>query len=98
MYLLEFVNRVRGAQRAAPIEELPAPAHDGSSPVELAMGCRFEGPMMRLSSPHAAAAVAGATGLPVGVDQMCVAIPPPLGSYALCVEGSRQGVAATACS
>lgn len=75
MYLLDFVNSVRGAQKHEPLEALPAPGADGSSPLELAMGCRLEHELMRLSSPRAAAAVAQVTGLPVGVDRCCVALP-----------------------
>ena len=67
MYLLEFVNQVRQAQSYEGLAQLPAPGADGSTPLELAMGCRLEPGVMRLSSPQAAAAVADATGLPVGL-------------------------------
>ncbi len=89
MYVLEFVNRVRGAQSAAPLERLPPAGADGSSPLELAMGCRLETELMRLSSPQAAAAVADATGLPVGVDRSCVALPNALAPLAQAVHESR---------
>ena len=68
MYLLEFVNHVRQAQSYEGLAQLPPPGADGSTPLELAMGCRLEHGVMRLSSPQAAAAVADATGLPVGAD------------------------------
>src|SRR4051794_26713564 len=90
MYLMEFVNRVRGAQSCEPLEELPAPGADGSTPLELAMGCRLEADLIRLSSPQAAAAVADATGLPVGVDRMTVALPSPLGPLAERVQEARR--------
>lgn len=89
MFVLEFVNRVRGAQSAEPLEELPPPGADGSTPLELAMGCRLETELMRLSSPQAAAAVADATGLPVGVDRSCVALPNALAPFAEAVHESR---------
>lgn len=89
MYLLEFVNRVRSAQSCAPLEELPAPGADGSNPLELAMGCRLEIELMRLTSPQAAAAVADATGLPVGVDRTSVALPNALAPFAQALNESR---------
>ena len=42
MYVLEFVNRVRDAQSCAPLAEMPDPGADGSTALELAMGCRLE--------------------------------------------------------
>lgn len=76
MYALDFVNRVREAQSHEALEQLPpAPSADGTTPLELAMGCRLETELMRLSSPQAAASVADATGLPTGVDRACVALP-----------------------
>lgn len=96
MYALEFVNRVRGAQSAEPLEQLPPPGADGSTPLELAMGCRLETELMRLSSPQAAAAVADATGLPVGVDRSCVALPNALAPFAEAVHQSRMVGIATA--
>lgn len=89
MYVLDFVNRVRGAQSAEPLGELPPPGADGSTPLELAMGCRLETELMRLSSPQAAAAVADATGLPVAVDRSCVALPNALAPLAAAVHESR---------
>ena len=68
MYVLEFVNQVRAAQSYQGLAQLPPPGADGSTPLELAMGCRLERGVMRLSSPQAAAAVADATGLPVATD------------------------------
>lgn len=50
MYLLDFVNNVRDAQSCEELATLPPPGADGSSPLELAMGCRLEGGQMRLSS------------------------------------------------
>ena len=90
MYLLDFVNRVRNAQSCEPLEMLPSPGADGSTPLELAMGCRLETELMRLSSPQAAAAVADATGLPVGVDRTCVALPNALAGFAEWVQENRQ--------
>lgn len=89
MYLLQFVNRVREAQCHDGLERLPAKGADGSTPVELAMGCRFEGRMMRLTSPQAAAAVADLTGLEVGTDRMTVAVPRALDGIAGEVQASR---------
>ena len=89
MYVLEFVNRVRGAQACEPLALLPPPGADGSVPVELAMGCRLETERMRLSSPQAAAAVADATGLPVGVDRMTVILPGALAGFAACLHAER---------
>ena len=83
MYLLDFVNNVRAAQSCETLGELPPDSPDGgSSPLELAMGCRLESGLMRLSSPQAAAAVADATGLPVGVDRMTIALPQALSPIA----------------
>lgn len=101
MYVLDFVNRVRSAQSYEPLEELPAPGADGSTSLELAMGCRLETELMRLSSPQAAAAVADATGLPVGVDRTCIALPNALAPFAQAVHegrlqaGMRFGTAAS---
>lgn len=94
MYLLDFVNRVRGAQSCGELEQLPGPGADGSSPLELAMGCRLEGGVMRLSSPQAAAAVADATGLPIGADRMTIALPEALAPHAGDLHASRFGQAA----
>lgn len=91
MYLLDFVNRVREAQSHDPLEQLPTPGADGSSPLELAMGCRLEIELMRLSSPQAAAAVSDSTGLPVGVDRTCVALPNALAPHAGALHDSRLG-------
>src|SRR6478609_2890232 len=92
MYVLDFVNRVRSAQSVEPLEELPAPGADGSSPLELAMGCRLETELMRLSSHQEAAAVADATGLPVGVDRSSVALPNALARFAQALHQSRLDV------
>lgn len=89
MFVMEFVNRVRLAQSCEPLQQLPAPGADGSTPLELAMGCRLEPEVMRLSSPQAAAAVADATGLPVGVDRMTVALPLALAPLAATIDGAR---------
>ena len=94
MYVLEFVNRVRGAQSVEPLEALPAPGADGSNPLELAMGCRLETELMRLSSPQAAAAVADATGLPVGVDRTSVALPNALAPFSKALHESRLSTGA----
>lgn len=91
MYLLDFVNNVRGAQSCESLGELPPRGADGSSPLELAMGCRLEGGFMRLSSPQAAAAVADATGLPVGVDRMTITLPQALAPLASALQASRAG-------
>ena len=89
MYVLEFVNHVREAQSCERLDALPEPGADGSSPLELAMGCRLESGLMRLSSPQAAAAVSDATGLPVGMDRMTVALPQALGPLATALEAAR---------
>ncbi len=89
MYVLDFVNQVRRAQSHEALEFLPAPGADGSSPLELAMGCRLETELMRLSSPQSAAAVADATGLPIGVDRTCVALPNALAVHAEALHRSR---------
>jgi hypothetical protein len=94
MYVMNFVNRVRGAQSCEPLEQLPPPGADGSTPLELAMGCRLETELMRLSSPQAAAAVAEATGLPVGVDRMTVTLPNALSSFAAGLHEQRTAPAA----
>ena len=46
------------------------------------MGCRLEEGQMRLSSPQAAAAVADATGLPMGADRMTITLPQALAPLA----------------
>lgn len=89
MYALDFVNTVRSAQSYEPLEALPPTGADGSAPLELAMGCRLETELMRLSSPQAASAVADATGLPIGVDRTCVALPNALSSLARELHESR---------
>ena len=90
MYVMEFVNRVRLAQSCEPLQELPAPGVDGSTALELAMGCRLEPELMRLSSPQAAAAVSERTGLPVGVDRMTIALPPALAPLADAIDVARR--------
>lgn len=87
---MNFVNQVRGSQSCEPLEELPPPGADGSTSLELAMGCRLETELMRLSSPQAAAAVADATELPVGVDRMTVALPNALSPFAACLHEARR--------
>ena len=52
MYLIQFVNQVRRAQSYEGLGQLPPPGADGSTPLELAMGCRLERGNMRLSSPR----------------------------------------------
>jgi len=89
MYLLDFVNNVRKAQSHEGLEQLPPGGADGSSPLELAMGCRLESGLMRLSSPQAAAAVSDVTGLPVGVDRMTIALPQALAPVARNLHASR---------
>lgn len=91
MYLLDFVNDVRDAQSYEPLEQLPPEGADGSSPLELAMGCRLETELMRLSSPQAAASVAASTGLPMGMDRTCVALPSALAPLAGALHQSRLG-------
>jgi hypothetical protein len=81
LYALEFVNQVRTAQGCAPLDHLPVADAD-AGPLELAMGCRFEGGLMRMSSPAAAQAVANATGLPLGFDRVTIALPPALSGEA----------------
>jgi len=89
MYVLEFVNEVRRAQSYEGLEQLPPAGADGSTPLELAMGCRLERGAMRLSSPQAAAAVADATGLPVATDRVSVALPQELTPHADAVASAR---------
>ena len=89
MYLLEFVNHVRQAQSYEGLAQLPPAGADGSTPLELAMGCRLESGVMRLSSPQAAAAVADATGLPVAPDRVSVTLPQALGPHADAVASAR---------
>ncbi len=89
MYLLEFVNEVRRAQSYEGLDQLPPPGADGSTPLELAMGCRLEPGIMRLSSPQAAAVVADATGLPVAPDHVSVSLPRALAPHAEFVAASR---------
>ena len=89
MYLLEFVNQVRQAQSYEGLAQLPPPGADGSTPLELAMGCRLEPGLMRLSSPQAAAAVADATGLPVASDRVSVTLPRALVPHADAVASAR---------
>jgi hypothetical protein len=55
------------------------------------MGCRLEPGVMRLSSPQAAAAVADATGLPVGADRVTISLPDALGPHAAAVAAARDG-------
>jgi hypothetical protein len=90
MYLLDFVNNVRHAQSCEELDQLPPGGADGSSPLELAMGCRLESGLMRLSSPQAAAAVSDVTGLPVGVDRMTIALPQALAPVARSLHATRR--------
>jgi hypothetical protein len=94
VFVMEFVNRVRLAQSCEPLEDLPEPGADGSTPLEMAMGCRLESDVMRLSSPQAAAAVADVTGLPVGIDRMTVALPHALVPFATAVADARHAPSA----
>jgi len=89
LYVLEFVNRVRTAQGYERIDRLPTAGDGSSSPLELAMGCRLEAGLMRMSSPAAAEAVNRATGLPVGVDRVTITLPAALNSHASIVQASR---------
>ena len=89
MYVLDFVNDVRSAQSCGELQELPPGGADGSIPLELAMGCRLETGLMRLSSPQAAAAVSEVTGLPVGVDRMTIAVPQALAPVASELHAAR---------
>lgn len=93
MYLMEFVNAVRKAQGHAPLEEMPSAGADGSTPLELAMGCLLKPGLMKLSSPQAAAAAAEETGLPVGVDRISLGLPSALDSYARSLHAERTGEA-----
>jgi hypothetical protein len=90
MYLIDFVNHVRQAQSYEGLAQLPPPGADGSTPLELAMGCRLERGVMRLSSPQAAAAVADATGLPVGSDRGTISLPDALEQHAAAVAAARD--------
>jgi hypothetical protein len=75
MYLLEFVNLVRHAQDAEPLDALPPAEEPGFTPLEVAMGARLEPGLMRFSSISAAQSVAAASGLPLGIDGVTVALP-----------------------
>ena len=86
---MEFVNLVREAQGYPPLERLPHPGDPDTSPLELAMGCRLDVGLMRLSSPKAADAVAEATGLPVGFDHVTIALPAALDSHASVIGAAR---------
>jgi hypothetical protein len=90
MYLLDFVNHVRQAQGCGDLDQLPTPGADGSTPLELAMGCRLEPGIMRLASPQAAAAVADATGLQISADPVTVALPAELIPHSGALHASRQ--------
>ena len=90
MYILDFVNRVRSAQTYDRLENLPEGGADGSTPLELAMGCRLEGHAMRLSSPQAAAAVADATGLPMDADRTSIVLPQALAPHAAALTIARR--------
>jgi len=89
LYVLEFVNRVRMAQGYERIDRLPSAGDGRSSALELAMGCRLEAGLMRMSSPAAAEAVNQATGLPVGVDRVTITLPAALNSHASIIQASR---------
>ena len=90
MYLLEFVNTVRTAQDAEPLGALPPDDDPGFTPLELAMGARLEPGLMRFNSIDAANAVALATGLPLGIDGVTVALP---GALAGAVPEHAEGAA-----
>jgi hypothetical protein len=90
MYVLEFVNQVRAAQSHQGLAQLPPAGADGSTPRELAWGCRLERGVRRNSSPLAAASVADATGLPVATDLISVALPRALGPHAAAVASARE--------
>jgi hypothetical protein len=78
MYLLEFVNLVRSAQDAEPIDALPADEDPGFTPLEIALGARLEPGLMRFGSIDAANAVAAKTDLPLGIAAGTVALPQAL--------------------
>ena len=86
---MEFVNLVRQAQGYEHVDRLPIAADGGSSALELAMGCRLEAGLMRMSSPAAAEATARATGLPVGVDGVTITLPAALDTHASVVQAAR---------
>ena len=90
VYLLDFVNHVRQAQGCSGLDQLPTAGADGSTPLELAMGCRLEPGIMRLASPQAAAAVADVTGLRVSADRVTVALPAELIPLSDALHASRQ--------
>ena len=89
MYLLEFVNLVRGAQGYDALESLPVSRDRVTSPLELAMGCRLQAGLMRFSSPTTAQAVAATCSLPLGVDGVTVAVPAALDTHASVIETAR---------
>ena len=78
MYLLEFVNLVRAAQDAEPLDALPDGEDPAFTPLEIAMGARLEPGLMRFSSIEAAQAVSARSGLPLGIDGVTVALPSAL--------------------
>jgi hypothetical protein len=92
MYLLEFVNLVRAAQDAEPIDALPPDEDPGFTPLEIAMGARLEPGLMRFGSFGDAQSVAAASGLPLGIDGMSVALPAALaGAVPEHTEGRGAG-------
>lgn len=90
---MQFVNSVRKAQGHDPLEAMPEAGADGSTPLELAMGCRLQPGLMKLSSPQAAAVVAEETGLPVGVDRVSIGLPSALDPYGRSLHAERSGEA-----
>ena len=89
MYILEFVNLVRQAQGYERVDRLPTFGDGSSSPLELAMGCRLEAGLMRMSSPAAAKAVAEATGLEAGAEGTTITLPAALNTHAAVVQAAR---------
>ncbi len=79
MFLLAFVNRVRGAQAREPLQMLEI---GDVGALEEAMQCRLERDRMRFGDPDTAIAVASRTGLRLNRSSFnAVELPTPIRSY-----------------
>jgi len=78
MFLLQFVNKVRRAQRCEPLQTLEI----GYLPaLEDALGCRIDERAMRFGDPQVAREVAAGAGLPLGRTADTVELPPAVQGY-----------------
>jgi hypothetical protein len=78
MFLLAFVNRVRGAQAREPLQMLEI---GDLTALEEAMQCRLERDRMRFGDRDTAGAVASRTGLRVDRRLRAVELPHAIRSY-----------------